>query len=103
MSMIIAIDGPAASGKGTIGSDRRARARSVISLFQHGGPSQMDLFDPKPELQKWSGKPLPPSMTKDSRCISPTLPPSLGASTVFGSGVKSLMPSDLIEMTLRLA
>src|SRR5678816_1971205 len=32
-----------------------------------GGPSQMDLFDPKPELQKWSGKPLPPSMTKDLR------------------------------------
>src|SRR6516165_6710288 len=26
------------------------RARSVICLFQHGGPSQMDLFDPKPAL-----------------------------------------------------
>ena len=30
-----------------------------------GAPSQVDLFDPKPELQKWHGKPLPPSMTKD--------------------------------------
>jgi len=28
-------------------------------LFQHGGPSQMDLFDPKPELTKWHGKPYP--------------------------------------------
>ena len=30
-----------------------------------GAPSQVDLFDPKPELQKWHGRPLPPSMTKD--------------------------------------
>ena len=35
------------------------RAKSVICLFQHGGPSQMDLFDPKPELTKWHGKPYP--------------------------------------------
>jgi hypothetical protein len=38
---------------------KTARAKSVICLFQHGGPSQMDLFDPKPELQKWHGKPYP--------------------------------------------
>ena len=37
----------------------RGRATSVICLFQHGGPSQMDLFDPKPELTKWHGKPHP--------------------------------------------
>lgn len=36
-----------------------ARAKRVICLFQHGGPSQVDLFDPKPELQKWHGKPYP--------------------------------------------
>lgn len=34
-----------------------AKADSVICLFQHGGPSQMDLFDPKPELNKRHGKP----------------------------------------------
>jgi hypothetical protein len=33
-----------------------AKARSVILLFQNGGPSQMDLFDPKPELTKRSGQ-----------------------------------------------
>ena len=33
------------------------RARSVICLFQHGGPSQMDLFDPKPELTRRNGTP----------------------------------------------
>jgi hypothetical protein len=37
----------------------RPRAKAVISLFQHGGPSQMDLFDGKPALNKWSGKPYP--------------------------------------------
>lgn len=36
-----------------------ASAKSIICLFQHGGPSQMDLFDPKPELTKWHGKPYP--------------------------------------------
>jgi len=38
---------------------RRPKARAVISLFQHGGPSQMDLFDPKPALNRWDGKPYP--------------------------------------------
>src|SRR5205823_338880 len=28
------------------------KAKSVICLFQHGGPSQVDLFDPKPALDK---------------------------------------------------
>jgi hypothetical protein len=36
-----------------------AKAKAVICLFQHGGPSQMDLFDPKPELTKHHGKPHP--------------------------------------------
>ncbi|HZT80452.1 MAG TPA: DUF1501 domain-containing protein [Gemmataceae bacterium] len=38
-----------------------AKAKAVIFLFMVGGPSQVDLFDPKPELAKWHGKPLPPS------------------------------------------
>lgn len=37
----------------------RSRAKAVISLFQHGGPSQMDLFDEKPALNRWHGKPFP--------------------------------------------
>lgn len=39
--------------------DREPRARSVICLFQHGGPSQMDLFDQKATLQKYHGQPYP--------------------------------------------
>jgi hypothetical protein len=34
-----------------------AKARAVIHLFMNGGPSQMDLFDPKPMLDKHHGKP----------------------------------------------
>ena len=37
----------------------RARARRVIFLFMHGGPSHVDLFDYKPSLEKFNGKPLP--------------------------------------------
>jgi len=33
-----------------------AKARSVIQLVQNGGPSQMDLFDRKPELEKRNGQ-----------------------------------------------
>ena len=35
------------------------RAKAVIQLIQNGGPSQMDLFDPKPMLAKMAGKPHP--------------------------------------------
>ncbi|MBI3862820.1 MAG: DUF1501 domain-containing protein [Planctomycetia bacterium] len=35
------------------------KAKAVIQLFQHGGPSHMDLFDPKPELNKRDGQPMP--------------------------------------------
>jgi hypothetical protein len=36
-----------------------AKAKRVIHLFMNGGPSQVDTFDPKPELAKWAGKSLP--------------------------------------------
>ena len=38
-----------------------ARARSVIWLFMEGGPSHLDLLDPKPLLEKLAGQSLPPS------------------------------------------
>src|SRR5438874_635115 len=37
-------------------------ARAMVHFMQNGGPSQMDLFDPKPELQKRSGQPIPGSV-----------------------------------------
>jgi hypothetical protein len=36
-----------------------AKAKRVIFLFMHGGPSHLDTFDPKPRLIRDHGKPLP--------------------------------------------
>jgi Protein of unknown function (DUF1501) len=36
-------------------------AKSIISLFMHGGPSHLDTFDPKPALAKLEGQPVPDS------------------------------------------
>ena len=51
-----------------------AKVKNVIFLYMEGGPSQVDLFDPKAEMKKWEGQSLPPSMTKDLRLafIKPT-------------------------------
>jgi hypothetical protein len=49
----------AGDARASTAPQRPARAKSVICLFQHGGPSQMDLFDPKPELTRHHGKPYP--------------------------------------------
>lgn len=37
----------------------RPKAKRLIHLFMNGGPSHIDSFDPKPELAKYAGKPLP--------------------------------------------
>ena len=37
------------------------KAKRVISLFMHGGPSHLETFDPKPDLQRLAGQPLPAS------------------------------------------
>src|SRR5690348_2032115 len=44
-----------------------AKAKAVIHLFMAGAPSQLDLFDHKPELAKLEGKPLPPSVIAGQR------------------------------------
>ena len=42
----------------------RPKAKSVIWLFMEGGPSHIDLFDPKPALEKLNGQPIPASFGK---------------------------------------
>src|SRR5437588_4973563 len=56
-----------------------ARAKSVIWLFMEGGPSHVDLFDPKPALEKLAGQPMPASF---GRVI-----------TAMGTSNNALMPS----------
>jgi hypothetical protein len=82
-----------------------AKTKNVIFLFMEGAPSQIDLFDPKPELQRWHGKSLPPSMTKDLKLafVKPT-------ATVLGSPRKfqkygdcGIEFSDLLPHTASMA
>jgi hypothetical protein len=44
-----------------------ARAKAVIQLFMHGGPSHVDLLDPKPLLAKYDGKPPPAEAADDEK------------------------------------
>src|SRR5438874_2940550 len=44
-----------------------AKAKAVIHLFMAGAPSQLDLFDYKPDLARLEGKPLPPEVIKGQR------------------------------------
>ena len=50
----------------------------VIYLFMHGGPSQLETFDPKPDLQRLAGQPLPSSFgavaTRRKVATNPLLP-----------------------------
>ncbi|REK27390.1 MAG: DUF1501 domain-containing protein [Planctomycetota bacterium] len=43
------------------------KAKAVIHLFMAGAPSQLELFDSKPELTRMEGKPIPPSVYGDQR------------------------------------
>jgi len=54
-------------------------AKSVIFLFMEGGPSHIDLFDPKPALEKLAGQPMPASFGK--------------VMTAMGTGNNTLMPA----------
>ena len=57
-------------------------AKSVIMLYLQGGPSHLDLFDPKPKLKELAGQPLPPSFGK--------------VITAMGTANNSLMPSQRV-------
>jgi hypothetical protein len=56
-----------------------ARAKSVIWLFMEGGPSHIDLFDPKPALDQLAGEPMPESFGRPI--------------TAMGTAGNTLMPS----------
>ena len=49
-----------------------AKAKRIIYLFQSGAPSQMDLFDPKPQLEKRRGEDLPASIRMGQRLTTMT-------------------------------
>ena len=59
--------------------DHAPTAKSVIWLFMEGGPSHLDLFDPKPALDRLAGQPMPASFGK--------------VITAMGTASNTLMPS----------
>ena len=60
-----------------------SRAKRVIHLFMNGGPSHVDTFDPKPELNRLDGQPLPDSVRAK---LQPTQRNRVG--NIFGSPFK---------------
>lgn len=46
-------------------SHHAARAKRIIFLFMAGGPSHVDMFDPKPKLNELDGQTIPPHLLKD--------------------------------------
>jgi hypothetical protein len=69
----------------------------VIYLFMHGGPSHVDLWDPKPDLVKLAGEPLPESfgsvMTRRKVAENPLLAP---IARIRPRGMSGLEMSDLL-------
>jgi hypothetical protein len=52
---------------GGVGPHHTPKAKNVIFLFMGGGPSQFELFEPKPKLTAMNGQPVPPSLTEGKR------------------------------------
>ncbi|MCX7395182.1 MAG: DUF1501 domain-containing protein [Planctomycetales bacterium] len=61
-----------AAETGSVASHFGARAKRVIYLFQSGAPSQIELFDYKPELLKYRGVDLPESIRRGQRLTGMT-------------------------------
>ena len=74
-----------------------AKAKRCIFLFMTGGPSQMDLFDPKPLLNRLDGQALPPSFGKIHSQFLEADPLCLGSHRKWGKyGQSGMDMSDLV-------
>lgn len=67
-----AMSSPAAEVPGARGLHHAPKAKRVILLFQSGGPSQMDLWDYKPDLVRHRGTELPDSIRQGQRITTMT-------------------------------
>ncbi|MEQ8854952.1 DUF1501 domain-containing protein [Gimesia sp.] len=65
LASLLKEEGLLASENSTPQAHFAPKAKRCIYLFMEGGPSQMDLFDPKPKLNELDGQPMPDSMLKD--------------------------------------
>ncbi len=83
------------------------KAKRIIYLFMHGGPSQLDLFDHKPGLMKMHGQELPPSVRGDQRLTGmtsaqKTLPVTSSIFRFAQHGQSGAWVSELLPHTARL-
>jgi hypothetical protein len=84
------------------------KARRVIYLFMHGGPSQLDLFDHKPGLKALHGQELPPSVRGAQRLTGMTsnqksLPVTSSLFNFKQHGQSGAWVSELLPHTARVA
>ena len=80
------------------------RAKRVLWLFMHGGPSHMDLWDPKPDLIRYAGQPLPASFGKVMTRRKVAKNPLLGSVKPFRQhGQSGLEMSDFLPHLARHA
>mgnify|MGYP001167718119 CR=1 FL=1 len=87
---------------GSLQSHHVPRAKRVIFLFMHGGPSQVDTFDYKPELQARSGERLPFAPAKNLDPTSTTQAKLLGSPWTFEQhGQAGLWGSELFPHVSR--
>jgi hypothetical protein len=78
------------------------KARNVIFLFMHGGPSQVDTFDYKPELQKLDGQKIPASFVKKDEVTGVAGDVLMGSKRSWKQhGRSGLWVSDLLPHTAR--
>jgi hypothetical protein len=81
-----------------------AKAKNVIFLFMEGGPSHLDLFDPKPLLRKLAGQQLPDSYEKVITAMGEANAPLLADQRVWKQhGQGGLWISDWLPHTAQLA
>ena len=80
------------------------RARRVIYLFMHGGPSHLETFDPKPDLQRLAGQPLPASFGPVATRRKVARNPLLATKRTFTRhGQSGIAISDFLPWTARCA
>ena len=78
------------------------RAKAIISMFMIGGPSQIDMFDPKPELEKLDGKEFPGEVQYDNPAQASRL--VMGPQWKFAPrGQSGIEMSDLIPNMCEIA
>ncbi|GAC1464014.1 MAG: DUF1501 domain-containing protein [Isosphaeraceae bacterium] len=88
---------PGTGSQGARSAHLPVKAKRCIFLFMTGGPSHLDLYDPKPMLNRLDGQPLPASFGKIDSQFLENDPLCLGSHRTFGKyGASGMDMSDLV-------